>query len=392
MEMNYLIAISRLLPFVLLGVFFSCGQSNSSQEESAALTDQNADPDFFLYLVNIDQLRLRKEPTLSATDVQKIPQGSILFGEGVKSGKTVQLELDGTLHTAPFYEVSDASGTKGWAFGGSLSALYRGQSDEKPDVNRISECAAYLNSLDPKDFNSGGKAWAFLEEKFSDVNGSLADAIFVAMETFMHRVERKSGLEDITTAGRFSAAEVEAIFTNSFDPAGNSFAIALAANGFRLVAAEGLIFAVPDLRKFQEFFSPRVSHPMQRYLNQRTSEQRAPMLAKGKITVNLANLADLAVFWEKFNREYPKFLKSDETHASEHWYRNTVLRGTDKMPLFNPANNQVNMDYRLVWVYVQNELSGTETESLVSQMVQLCQENDWTRNKKIDDFLAKLQD
>ncbi len=390
--MHLLITITRLLPFVLLGVLYSCGQSNSSPEEAGAATDQNADPDFFLYLVNVDQLRLRKEPTLSAADVQKMPQGAILFGEGVKSDQAVQVELDGKSLTAPFYEVSDASGSKGWAFGGALTALYRGPADKKPDVNRISECSSYLNSLDPKDFNSGGKAWTYMEENFSDASGALADAIFVALEAFLHRVERKSGLEDITTAGRFSASEVESIFMNTFDPASNQFAIALAANGFRLVAAEGLIFAVPDLRKFQEFFSPRVSHPMQRYLNQRTSEQRAPMLAKGKITVNLANLADLAVFWEKFNREYPKFLKTEETQASERWYRNTVLRGTDKTPLFNPGNNQVNMDYRLVWVYVQNELSGTKTENLVSQMVQLCQENDWTRNKKIDDFLAKLQD
>lgn len=390
--MKFLITTKGLLSLFLLGVFISCGQENPKQAETTTANDQNTEPDFFLYLVHADQLPLRKEASLSAEVISTVPRGTILFGEGVKSDKAVQAALDGQSFKAPFYEVSNASGIKGWAFGGPVTALYRGPSENKPDVNRISAFSTYLNGLDPTDFKSGGKAWAYVEENLSDANGALADAIFIALETYLQRVGRKSDLANLATPGRFTPTEIEAIFMNTFDAESSPFASALAANGYRMSTADGLIFGVPDLRRFQDFFSPRVSPPMQRYLNQRTSEQRVPLLTDGNIRVSLSNLADLAVFWEKFNREYPKFLKSEETQASEHWFRNAVLRGTDKKPLFDPENKQVNMDFRLTWVYVQNELAGTEVETLVSQLVQLCQESGWVRNKKIDDFLAQLQD
>ncbi|MCB9316506.1 MAG: hypothetical protein H6569_10235 [Lewinellaceae bacterium] len=390
--MKFLITINRLLVLIALSVFMACGQGKPNQEEANVANDSNAEPEFFLYLVNTGQLQLRKEASLSAEVVSTVPQGTILFSEGVKSSKSIQAELDGVSYETPFYEVSDASGVKGWALGGALTAVYRGTAEEKPDVGQISSFATYLSNLNPTDFKSGGKAWTYVEENLSEATGALADAIFVTLEAYMHRVERKSDLANLAVPGRFRPEEIEAIFMSNFDAESNPFAKALTANGFRMAAADEMIFAVPDLRRFQDYFSPRVSPPMQRYLNQRTSEQRVPLLMDGNLRVPLSNFADLAVFWEKFNREYPKFLKSEETQISERWFRNAVLRGTDKKPLFNPENHQVNMDFRLAWSYVQNDLAGTEMERLVNQMVMLCQENEWSRSKKIDDFLAKLQD
>jgi len=224
-----------------------------------------------------------------------------------------------------------------------------------------------------------------------DANGPLADAAFTLLEAFMRRVERESGLEDVAAMERFSPEEIEAIFLKNFDPESKPFTAALVANGFRLVTSEGLIFAIPDLRRFQDFFSPRVTHPMQVYLNQRTAEQRVPMISDGMVLLPLANLADLAVFWEKFNRQNPKFLRIDETQASERWLQYVVLSGTDNTPLFDPNSGQVHADFRKTWDYIQREFPDTQTAQLVKQLMDICEAAGWKQDKKIDNFLAKLQ-
>jgi len=378
-------ALRLFVPAALAILFFAC---KSDTPKTVSDTRSAAKPELFLYAANVDNLRLRDKPEQSSGVIGQVKEGTMLEGAGNESTNQEEIELRGIPYRAPYYQVTALSGEKpsGWAFGGALTCVYAGPRKNSPDATRIGALAEYLKALDPKDLASGGKAWAFVETELADASRPLADATFVLLERFLRRMEVEGEYYKMTEKVPFTEADGRDIYTDRFNHDKYPATALLAANGFRLVFGDGAIFPVVNWSRFQDYFGPRVTQPMQMFINQRTAEQNVPMSDDGGLLIPLENVADVAVFWEKFNRNNPYFPLGDRCRESERWLRTLLICGSDNTPVFASETQTAGQNFRSAWEYVQQKHPDAGLAKLVKQMTDLCAADGWVRSQKVQDF------
>jgi len=340
----------------------------------------------------VDNLRLREKPNQASNVVTQLKEGALVEGAGNESTNQEEVELRGISYRAPYIQVTVRSSDKasGWAFGGALTCVYAGSRADCPDTERIAAFSEFLKTLDAKELASGGKVWGYVEENVSDAPPTLADAIFVLLERFMRRMEMEGEFYKLTEQAPFSEKDGQDVYNKRFDYAKYPLTASIAANGFRLAWAEGMFIPVADWSKLQDFFGPRVTHSMQRFLNQRTAEHNNPMYSDGGIVIPLEYVADVAVFWEKFNRENPYFPYAAEAKESETWLRLALVNGTDNTPVFSYETNLVSEEFKSVWDYIAQKHPSTQLAKHTKQMAELCASEGWKRTDKIDAFLNQM--
>ena len=377
-------------------ILFACQSDTPKQAATPppALNELQAapKPELMLYAALVDNLRMRETPSQSGAVLAQFKEGAILEGTGEASGNQEEIELRGIPIAAPYYRVQPPGGgsNPGWVFGGALACLYAGPRNGCPEPGRLGEIGSFLAALNVKDINSGGKAWAYIEKNLGDAPVSLADAAFIMLDHTLRRMEQEGEFYQLTEKINWSDTDMQAVYEGTFDVNKNPVTKSLAANGFRLFSSEGMVFPVVDQRKLLAFFGPKVSTAMRAFLEQRTAEQNEPMYDDGGVIVPLEKLADMAVFWEKFNRDNPYFPLRDETAESERWLRLLIVNGADNTPLFDYETDAITEDFKNVWVYVQQKYPETKLAKLSKQMADLCAAEGWKHTKKVEDFQASL--
>jgi len=369
----------------LTALFFAC---KSDAPKTAPDTGAAAKPELFLYAANVDNLRLRDKPDQSSGVIAQVKEGAMLEGAGNESTNQEEIELRGIPFRAPYYQVTALSGDKpsGWAFGGALTCVYAGPRKDSPDAARIGAFAEYLKSLDSKDIASGGKAWAFVETELADASRPLADAAFILLERFLRRMEVEGEFYKLTEKVPFTEADGQAIYTDRFNHDKYPVTALMAANGFRMVFGEGSIFPVVNWGRFQDYFGPRATQPMQMFINQRTAQQNVPMFDDGGLLIPLEKVADVAVFWEKFNRNNPYFPLGDQCCESERWLRFLLTCGSDNTPVFSGDTMTTSQNFRSAWDYIQQTHANSDLAKLTGKMADLCATEGWKRTQKVQDF------
>ncbi|MFN0015891.1 MAG: hypothetical protein ACKVU2_15215, partial [Saprospiraceae bacterium] len=344
--MNKLILL--LFAIAVLVPTFGCGPN---AEKSAPAAGPYAKPELFLYVTNVDNLRLREKPNQSSEVIAQLKEGTVLESSGNESTNQEKIELRGISRRAPFYQATALTGNKpmGWVFGGALTCVYAGARSGSPDAARVEQFAQYLNTLNPKELESGSKAWHFVENDLADASQTLLDAAFILLERFLERMKTEGEFYTLTEKHTFTSDDGREIFTDKFDHSKYPLTARLFAAGFRMVIGEGTLFPVVNWGRFQEYFGPRVTHPMQKYINQRCAQQNTPMYDEGELLIPLEKMADVAVFWEKFNRENLYFPLGDHSRESETWLRNSLVFGNDSSPVFSGDSSLVGQNYRSAW-------------------------------------------
>lgn len=376
-------------------VFYTCQTDSNPKVSTVAATektDPTAKPEVFWHAVIVDKLRLREEPGLSANVLIQLNEGEIVEGNGEVSANSDEVELRGISIKAPYYRVTPLSNGKptGWAFGGALVQVYAGPRAGAPDRQRLSTLSDFLKGLNVKAVESGGQAWAFVEQHFGNATGPLADAVFILLEQFFRRMERDGAFYTLTESQTWSDADMTAIYEGKFDPASKPVTKTLAANGFRIVTAEGSVFPVVDCRKFLAFFRSKTTPPMLAYINQCTNEQNNPMFDDGGVIIPLEMVAEQAVFWEKFNRANPWFPLREETKASEKWMQLVLVNGADNTPVFDYESDEIDEEFKNVWDYILKKHPDTDLAKSVKQMVDLCTAEQWKRTQKVEAYREKV--
>lgn len=350
-------------------------------------------PEYFLYAVRVDDLPLRKKPEQDATIVAHLAEGELVEGKGETSAQREEMTLRGQTYRAPYVLVNRLKDEKqaGWAFSAGLTELYAGPQANRPEPGAIEAFNRHLQGLDFRDITSGAKAWRYVEKHFEAVPAPLADAAFLLLEQFLRRMEIEGELWKITE-GRlpFSEADAQAVYKGRFDYSKYPITDSLYTNGFRLAWGEGMFFPVVNWDRLREFFGPRVSPAMQRYIIQRTEEYKHPIYEDGGIVVPLEAVAEMAVWWENFNRRYPYFVRREETRESEAWLRLVLLNGVDNTPVFSAETDEVSQAYRSAWEYTLQRHPKTELARRVREMADLCAAEGWKRTEKINALRARI--
>jgi hypothetical protein len=374
---------------LLLIAFLWLGVAQCRSDKAPA--DPNK-PEYFLYAVRVGDLPLRKKAEQDATIVAHLTEGELMEGQGEYSPNKEELTLRGATYREPYVVVNRLKDEKqtGWAYSAGLTELYAGPRTNRPDPNAVEAFIRHLQGLDVRDITSGAKAWRYVEKHFEAVPAPLADAAFILLEEFLRRMEIEGELWKLTEGKLpFTEADAQAVYKGRFDYRKYPITDSLSTNGFRLAWGEGMFFPVVNWDRLRDFFGPRVSPAMQRYIIQRTEEYKHPIYDDGGIVVPLEAVAEMAVWWEKFNRRYPYFVRRGEAQESEAWLRLVLLNGVDNTPVFPAESEEVSQAYRSAWEYVLQRHPKTELARRIKEMADLCAAEGWKRTEKVNALRAR---
>lgn len=370
------------------------GSSANSTSAPASGSPAQIQPEVILYAVNVNDLLLRDMPSLASGTVTKIADGSFLTGTGEKSQEKVDVKLRGILYNDVFYKVSTTTPEQhsGWVFGGAISPVYAGAKANSPDLGKLSQFNTFLVGLNTKELSSGKKAWDYVTTNFADANGTMADAAYILLSKFLTRMEYEGEFYTLTDKIDWKPEEFEAIYKDQFDMNKYPLTKKLAENGFRLETGEGMVFPISDWNKLYDFFGTRVTPVMKSYLAQSLKEQKDLDSDDGGMVISLAEMAERAVFWEKFNKENPYFLLNETTRINADWTLSALICGMNNTPSRNYETNKLTEEYKNVWKDVQQKYPGTNVAAKAKEISDLYASTNWTYNETIEAWVTKFQE
>ncbi len=384
-------------------VVFSCTSNvNKSETKSDVQTDiaestppPSPKPEIYLYLVTVDNLLLRDQPTQKGSKVVgKFKSGEIVQGAGETSPNQEEATIRGIPITAPFIKVTSTTPEEetGWVFSGAVQVVYAGSRATSPDLGKLVQLSTFLKSLNTKQMSSGQKAWDYVKENFADAKGTLADAAFIMLDNFLHRMEVDNEyFYKETEKMQWTEADQTAIYEDKFDNGKYPLTQSIAANGFRLQMAEGSIFAASDLRDFENFFSPNVTPAMKSYLHQIRLEQDKTAFEDGGIVITIEELADRAAFWEKFNLAHPYFVLNETTQQSQKWTIQALFNGANNTPAFDYETNQPTEDFKKGWDYAARQYGSIQVGKSAKAMLELLTAEGNKKTAKVEEFQKGFQ-
>ncbi len=390
--------ITSITSLVLMATFLlsACKQDakqNTSATASDPVTEQaNVKPQVYLYATTVDKLNLRDQPNKDGKVLAQFAEGDFVESNGEISENKEEAQLRGITYLEPYFKVTSTTPEQknGWAYGGGLQQVYAGSRANSPDLGKLSQFTTYLKSLDAKKLESGKKAWDYVKTNLSDVKGSLGDAVFSLLEQYLFRMEREGEFYTMTEKMNWKEEDYRNIFENKFDMQKYPVTQSLAENGFQLATGEGMVFPVSDWNKLQAFFKDKTTPSMLAFLNYKTAENNQTMYSDGGIVIPLEQVADQAAAWEKFNAQYPYFVRKEETQESERWMRLMMVNGSDNTSTYEYETQMISEDFKKVWNYIAQKYPGTKLASVTKEFAELCAAEGWKRTKKVEEWQTKF--
>lgn len=389
-------ALSRILAPILfcsLMLTYGCKQDapQNTVAQQTATAAQPVRPDCILYAAAVDKLNVREQATKTATVVTQLAEGTIVEGTGEVSANKEEAMLRGVTWLEPYHKINTGTQT-GWAHGGALQRIYTGSRTESPDRDALAKLTGFLKTLNTKQLESGKKAWDYVSANYGNSSGPLADAVFILLERFLSRMEREGEFYTLTEKIQWTPEDYEAIAANTFDTKKYPLTQSLAENGFELAEGEGMVFPVVGWNKLQAFFAGKVTAPMKSYLDQEVLEHNRAAWDDGGIIIPIEELADRAMFWEKFNREHPHFVRHEEVRESERWTRIVLVNGADNTPSFDYESGAISEEYKKVWAYILQKSPDGQLGKAVKEISDLCAAEGWKRTKKVEDWQTRFSE
>lgn len=390
----------------MLSVFFTalflyaCNSDSSVPKSTTAPVapaeaNPAAKPETYLYMVTVDNLLLRDKPTKTGSKVvSRFTAGEFVEGTGMVSDNKEEATIRNIPMKEPYFEVVSTTPEqfKGWAFSGALLRVYAGTKIGIPDLGKLSQFSTFLKTLDVKKLDSGKKAWDYVKANYSSSTGNLADAELVIMDDFMNRMSTEGEFYNMTEKIQWTEDDYGTIHENKFDMNKYPVTKSLAENGFALATGEGMVFPIVDMVKMHKFFALKVTPPMKAYLDQTLLEDQNQAWEDGGIIIPLEQVADRAVFWEKFNQENPYFPLKEQTHESQRWTKLVVINGDNNTPSYDGGTNLITEDFKKMWAYVLEKYPGTEVAKAVKEISDASAAEGWKRSPKVEALQKKVQE
>ncbi len=349
-------------------------------------------PEVLLYAVTVNKLNLREEPNKNAKVISQLAEGDFVEGRGEVSANKEEATLRDIPYNEPYYKVKSiaASQQGGWAYSAALKPVYAGSRATSPDMPRLAQLSAFLKTLNPTKLESGKKAIDYVKTNLAGASGTLADATFILLESFLFRMETEGSFYNLTDAMQWTDEDYEAIHTEKFDVNKYPVTKSLVANGFRLEVGEGMVFPIVDWAQLANFFATKVTPPMKEYILQNVAEQKESAYDDGGIIIGLDTLAERAIYWEKFNQQNPYFVRNYQTQESERWLRLVMVNGSDNTPVFDYESQTVSEDFKKAWVLILQKYPGSKLAKAVKEISDLVVAEGGKRTKKIEEWQTKF--
>jgi Bacterial SH3 domain len=342
-----------------------------------------AKPELFLYAASMNDLRVREQPNLTANVIEKVKNGEILTGSGDISSNKDSAVINGMSYKEPWYAVKTASGKAGWVFGGGIEPAYIGTMKDAPDVALLTKFNAHLASLPIKDVSSGKKALDFFLQNFKTANTASCDAAAKSYYDFLRKMQF-SDIYKLTEKMKFSKQDMEDIWKDKYDLSKTPATKQLAANGFRLETAEGSIFPIADWEFVNKQFAGRLSAPMQSYIDQSIKEQTEPISSDGGLMITASEVANRAVFWEKFVSTNSASFLAKEAKKMAKQHVEVLITGMNNTPTFDYEKKMLSPDFQTAYEYLLKTYPTSQAAKKIGAFYDLVKAEGMKKTAKVE--------
>jgi hypothetical protein len=379
---------------MLMMAFFACepGQKttestdSSAEENTEASENASSEPEVFIYSSKVDKLRVRNEPSQTSAVSTSMGEGEFATSTGEVSDNEETVQLRGIQWTEPYHKITTLKDQKtGWAFGGALALVYAGSKTEQPDLDKLGKLSAFIRGLDVRKLDSGKKAWDHVKTNFADAKGSTADGALILLEQLLFRMETEGDYYTQTENIAWKEEDYMAIFENKFPMDKYPYTKLLAASGFTLGSAEGMVFPIVDWRALKGFFQGKVTAPMQQFVDQSLLESEDPAFSDAHLAITDEQLVDRAIFWEKFNQANPNFPKPD-AQESGRWLPLAIINGDAGLGNRDYDTKEISPDVKKIWEYVMKKYPSSQLANKVKEIYELCKAEDWKYSDKVEQW------
>ena len=338
---------SKQILFLLIWVLASCQNSSETQPS----TDEKIEEPAIIYqafFVNVDNLRVRESPNLKSKVLVKLREGKLVYSENNVSDKVETVTLRGNRITSPYYYIKDNGDIEGWVFGGALTKIYQ---DIKPSpfTSRIEEVISKLRAFDYKDQQSGVQLLSVLRE-FKGSDPVWNDALYTIGSYFLNQLPEIIEF-DQKVLSSFTTEDYQAIQKNSFDFTSRPDVTKIVGQGYRLVAAEGIIYAERDGTKISSVIQGPFSNAMMDHLQLYNKTLYTRITEDGAIVLELKELVDLTIKEEEFINKYPNHLFIDHHKKNYKDFMAMIINGMNNTPVKSYETNEVNENFKDAWKY-----------------------------------------
>lgn len=365
--------------------------STDASQTAMPAPPESPKPEVYLYWVSVDKLNLREQPNKDAKVVTQFAEGDFVESQGEVSANKEEATLRNIPYNEPYFKVTSTTPEQynGWAYSAALTPVYAGPRHTSPDLGRLTQFSMFLKTLSIMKLDSGKKAWDYANQNFSNAQGTLADAAFMMLETFLFSMETRGDFYEQAEKVKWTDDDFDAVNNNKFDMNKYPETRAFAAAGFGLSQGEGSIFPIVDWNKLGAFFLNRVTPPMKSYIEEITIEKNTPMWDDGGITIPIEQIADHGAFWENFNKANPYFVRGDEAKMLQRSMVWTLIWGADNTPAFSYDDQTLTEDFKKAWAYTLQKYSGTEIAKAVKEVSDLLAAEGGKKTKKVEDLMQK---
>jgi hypothetical protein len=126
---------------------------------------------------------------------------------------------------------------------------------------------------------------------------------------------------------------------------------------------------------------------MQAYLGQDKLERANWAEHDAGLVITVQELAERALFWEKFTQNHPDFIYYDKAKNLHNYYLSLLVTGLSNTPAFSfekPAKLETEFKAAYEWVIARN--AGTETHRVIKEFYGILQENNFVRNARAEQY------
>jgi hypothetical protein len=207
----------------------------------------------------------------------------------------------------------------------------------------------------------------------------------ILLEKLLFRMETEGDYYTQTEKIKWTDQDYQDIFKNTFPMDKYPFTKTLAASGFTLGSAEGMVFPIVDWRALKTFFQGKVTAPMQQFVDQSLLESEDPAFSDAHLAITDEALVDRAIFWEKFNLANPHF-PEPAAQESARWLPLAIINGDAGLGNRDYDTKEINPDVKKTWEYVMKKYPSSQLANKVKEIYELCKAEDWKYSDRVDQW------
>lgn len=219
----------------------------------------------------------------------------------------------------------------------------------------------FVQQLDSADIASPLKAQTEFQTRFDGQSAGLCDSAFVVFQSLYEKVESA-----LNAQHQNDTTDYEPLLSGSkvLSPALKKFQHTLAVNGYRLAVVDEMIYIEQDRSFVAQHFYGMLSPAMRDFLEEMRKENKEGFAARGGISITPKQLAERAVWYEKFIAANPRFISIDKCKNYQKAYLTYLFNGYGNTGLYTTSGD-LSPYFKSAYGYLLSKHADTQVVQLL---------------------------